>query len=133
MEPTPDHQNRGRKYVQPDEKQSLRDVPCLPPLFAVCLLLFHCVAKAEACHMHKRNTLSKLQDDFLSNFQPTCWSQTVPAVQAVGNPVNWKDGQTELQCPVWPGGMVQRWEQESGDCKQRFSREIKQTLIQKKE
>lgn len=53
-------------------------------------------------------------------------------MQTVGNTVDWEDGQTEIPCPVWPGGKVQRWE-ESGDCKQRFSREIKETLIQKKE
>lgn len=37
------------------------------------LLLFCCVAKAEACCMHKRNTPSKLQeDDFLNSSQPPC-------------------------------------------------------------
>lgn len=37
------------------------------------LLLFHCAAKAEACCMHKRNMLSKLQEnDFLNNCKPTC-------------------------------------------------------------
>lgn len=35
LEPAPDHHNKGRKYVQPFQKQSLRDVPYLPPLFAV--------------------------------------------------------------------------------------------------